>query len=82
MPDAAELTPAQAMTLICAIESVGGVDIYDEDEPSVFGILSLAAGENSALAGGRESGATPPGRWQILRALLFAFRPTLLHRQR
>ena len=38
VPDAAELTPAQAMTLICAIESVGGVDIYDEDFPPFPGI--------------------------------------------
>jgi hypothetical protein len=38
VPDAAELTPGQAMTLICAIESVGDVDIYDEDFPSFPGV--------------------------------------------
>jgi hypothetical protein len=38
VPDSAELTPGQAMMLICSIESVGEVDIYDEDFPSFPGI--------------------------------------------
>jgi hypothetical protein len=38
LPDAAELTPGQAMKLICEIESIGEVDIYDEDFPPFPGI--------------------------------------------
>jgi hypothetical protein len=38
LPDSAELTSAQAMTLVCAIESVGEVDIYNEDFPPFPGI--------------------------------------------
>jgi hypothetical protein len=38
VPDTAELTPDHAMVLICAIESVGNVDIYDEDFPPFPGI--------------------------------------------
>jgi hypothetical protein len=38
VPDATELTPAQAMTLVDAIESVSEVDIEAEDFPSFPGI--------------------------------------------
>jgi hypothetical protein len=38
IPDTAELTPDRAMMLICAIESVGEVDIDAEDFPSFPGI--------------------------------------------
>jgi hypothetical protein len=38
LPDSAELAPDRAMMLICAIESVGEVDIYDEDFPPFPGI--------------------------------------------
>ena len=38
VPDTAELTPDHAMMLIRAIESVGEVDIYDEDFPPIPGI--------------------------------------------
>jgi hypothetical protein len=38
VPDTAELTPGQAMSLICAIESVGDVDIEDKGFASFPGI--------------------------------------------
>jgi hypothetical protein len=38
VPDTAELTRDRAMMLICAIEGVGEVDIYDEDFPAFPGI--------------------------------------------
>jgi hypothetical protein len=62
LPDTTELTRGQAMSLICAIESVGEVDIYEEDFPAFPGIPDNVAVDDFD----RWTAGIVRGAWKII----------------